>query len=131
MQVLRHNEVPRRSLGDEQRVDYQADHLKVVLTHIPSGHSQDWHSHKELYDATWVVGGEVMAKDLRDGRVHEVRLVAGDFVVFEPGFAHTLTNPSLEPATTLTMKLQRPSESSPEAFAALCRTDWRPANVDP
>lgn len=124
MHVFRHSGSEKRSLGDEERVTYQGDQIRVVLTRIPAGHLQRAHRHEHLYDATYVIHGEVAVIEEDDSGVERSVLQTGDFVILDPGPHHTLHNTSPEDAHILTVKCVRRPDLTPDAFRQLCTDDW-------
>ncbi|MGH2967155.1 MAG: cupin domain-containing protein [Solirubrobacterales bacterium] len=124
MEIHRYETVPHELRGAEVRDQYDSEHFRIVVTHIPAGHVQNEHRHTHLYDITWVVDGEVEVSE-RDGDVvASAVLRPGDLVVCSPGRFHNIANRSLGPATLLTLKFVRPTRLTPKQFADLCQGDW-------
>ena len=124
MQIIRQRDAPTKELGREQRWYYQSEQLRVVITRIPPGHVQNEHRHEHLYDAVYVLEGEVEVSERLDGVLRSETVSAGDFVVFSPGPHHNVANRPSAPAVTLTLKFSPDLRLDAEAFNALCETDW-------
>lgn len=124
MHLFRKAQADRRALGDEERVTYQGDQMRVVLTRIPAGHIQRAHRHEHLYDATYVIEGEVVVVE-QVGDVSERSVLrTGDFVILDPGPHHTIENRSSETAELLTIKCVQRGDLTRETFEQLCADDW-------
>ncbi len=130
MQIIRQIDTPSEELGRERRWYYQTEQLRVVITKIPAGHVQNEHRHEKMYDATYILEGEVEVSERIDGQVRHETAKAGDFVVFAPGPYHNIANQSGSEAVMLTLKFVRDPDLEAESFRALCKTDWLPREPD-
>lgn len=126
MQIVRQPDAPSEELGRERRWYYQSEQLRVVITRIPSGHVQNEHRHEKMYDATYILEGEVEVSERVDDEVSCETATAGDFVVFAPGPYHNIANHSGSDAVMLTLKFVHDPDLEADAFRALCKTDWLP-----
>lgn len=126
MDVRRREAASHVTRGDEIRDYYDAAHSRIVVTHIPPGHTQQEHRHEVLYDITWVIAGEVEVSEREDEEVTTAILAEGDVAVCAPGPYHNIANRSARAATLLTLKFPRPQGMTPAEFASLCDTDWYP-----
>lgn len=88
---------------------------QLIITHIPPGHVQPFHTHHRLHEYTIVAVGEIIAVDsdwltevdVEGIKVAGQRMVVGDLVVEDPGQRHTLMNPGPGFATTYTTQTAR------------------------
>lgn len=126
MKVIRRQDAPSRHLGQEQRWSYQGEQVRVVITRIPPGHVQNEHRHDKMYDATYVLEGEVEMSERLDGELRWETVRKDDFVVFAPGPSHNIANRSDVDAVMLTLKFVRDPNIDAAFFQTLCETDWYP-----
>lgn len=100
--------------------------LKIIVTEIPPGHVQPFHTHETVHEVSVVDEGTIT--EIESDTLEEVDVVAikkagtklsvGEMVVEEPGKRHTIANFTGEYAkftTTQSARMQR------EKFAA----DWK------
>lgn len=88
---------------------------QVIVTHIPPGHVQPFHTHHTLHEMTFVLDGSILAIDsdtLNDADAEEIRkhgsLVSkGRLVIEEPGVRHTIMNPNTCYAVLYTVQSAR------------------------
>jgi quercetin dioxygenase-like cupin family protein len=129
MQIIREKDAATKQLGREQRSYFQSEQLRAVITRLPPGHVQNEHRHERLYDAAYVLEGEIEVSEVADNEPRSERASAGDFVVFRPGAYHNVANRSEAPAVTLTLKFLHDPQMDADTFNRLCETDWMPAEV--
>lgn len=128
MEIIAKTMARRGGEHTDPRWYYDAEHVRLVETHLPSKHVQNPHSHAELYDITFVLEGEIVAIEAGgDGSVREQTLGPGDLVVFGPGRDHNVVNRGDEMARTITLKFVRPEGLTREEFLAKCTHDWHAA----
>ncbi len=115
MKILKKRDIPRLELdGGEVREYYLDDDVEVIVTHVPSGHTQPWHRHCEITEVTYVISGAI---EVQSG-IHRETLGPGDLVIMPPdGEFHTLCNPGEELAMTATVKLLPDARSAHDVFA--------------
>jgi quercetin dioxygenase-like cupin family protein len=126
MELFRLGGAEKRTLGAEERVTYQGEQLRIVLTRLPPFHLQKIHRHELLFDATYVITGDVAVIEERESGRERVILCSGDFVILDPGPFHTLENASGEEALLLTIKSVRRPDLTREDFLRICEEDWYP-----
>jgi len=99
---------------------------KLVVTHVPPGHVQPFHTHGTLHEMTIVTWGCIIAVDSdalteadKDAILKQgTRLTNGDMVVEDPGVRHTVMNPGPAYAIIYTVQTARiPLEKFP--------ADWK------
>jgi len=108
--------------------------VKIVLTEIPPGHVQPFHTHEEINEVTIVEKGELVVCDSEDlteenwsGIMEHGRIAGpGDLVREDLGVRHTVANRSQkEYCHIITVQTSRTRD--PEKFA----TDWVRAKQEP
>ena len=88
---------------------------QLIITHIPPGHVQPFHTHESLHEHTIVAEGNIIAIDsetLLEKDVEEIRRLGTllgvlDMVVEDPGVRHTIMNPNQCRAVTYTIQTAR------------------------
>lgn len=99
---------------------------KLIVTHVPPGHVQPFHTHETLHEMTVVALGRIVAVDSetlteadKDAILEQgARLEIGDMVVEDPGIRHTIMNPGPAYAIIYTVQTARiPLEKFP--------ADWK------
>ena len=95
---------------------------QLIITELPPGHVQPFHTHLKLHEMTIVHEGRIVniesatlqETDLDDIREYGVWLNSGDLVIEEPGKRHTQMNPGTVYAVTYTVQTARiPLEEFP------------------
>src|SRR5690242_17405095 len=115
MQVIRNADAPTRQIGDEVRQYFMLESAELIVTHVPVGHTQPLHRHAAVYEATYVLDGEI---EVIEGERRE-RLAPGSFVLFEPHHEfHTVANCGTSVAVTLTFKFAPSATSTHSLFAS-------------
>lgn len=84
--------------------------LKVIITEIPAGHVQPFHTHENIHEFSVVLKGRItvidsvdlVEEDKADIKDNGTVLNGGDAVVESPGVRHTVANFSDEPAVFIT-----------------------------
>lgn len=104
----------------------------LIITEIPSGHIQPFHTHEKIHEFTLVNKGIIVAVDsenFQEGELEEIKkqgklLKEWDMVIEEPEVRHTILNPSDEYAILTTVQTARiPMEDFP--------TDWKGKKIQP
>jgi len=99
---------------------------KVIVTEIPPGHIQPFHTHDNVHEITVVDEGSIMAVDSNDlkeedrAKLLEIGTVLeqGDMVIEDPNVRHTVLNHTGHYATLTTVQVSR---IKVEEFSA----DWK------
>jgi hypothetical protein len=95
---------------------------QLIITELPPGHVQPFHTHLKLHEMTIVHDGIIVnieSETLQETDVAEIiergaRLGPGDLVIEEPGKRHTQMNPGTVYAVTYTVQTARiPLEQFP------------------
>ncbi|MBI2624119.1 cupin domain-containing protein [Candidatus Parcubacteria bacterium] len=101
--------------------------VKVIITEIPPGHVQPFHTHLLIHEVTHVDEGELIAIESADLTEEDWALIVtqgevlnpGDTVLEEPGVRHTVMNRDPERYCLITT-VQADRTISPEQF----KSDW-------
>ena len=88
---------------------------QLIITHIPAGHVQPFHTHHTLHEFTIVMEGSVIAVDsdtLSESDGSAIRTTGRhmgvmDMVIEDPGVRHTIMNPNACHAITYTVQTAR------------------------
>lgn len=93
---------------------------QIIVTHIPPGHVQPFHTHNQIHEMTLVKEGEILAIDSEEFtedqkwmlRAYGEPVYAGQMVIEGPGTRHTIMNDSnayalLETVQTAKMDIDR------------------------
>jgi len=88
---------------------------KVIVTEIPPGHIQPFHTHDNVHEITVVDEGSIMAVDSNDlkeedrARLLEIGVILnqGDMVIEDPNVRHTVLNHTRDYATMTTVQVAR------------------------
>ena len=100
---------------------------KLIITEIPPGHVQPYHTHLDVHEFTRVDSGELIAIDSADLTEEDWALIValgevlnpGDIVVEDPGVRHTVMNRDPERYCVITT-VQVGRVLQPEQF----KSDW-------
>jgi quercetin dioxygenase-like cupin family protein len=84
--------------------------LKIIITEIPAGHVQPFHTHENIHEVSVVLKGQITVIDSEDLVEEDQADIKGngtilnreDVVIESPGFRHTVANFSDQPATFIT-----------------------------
>ena len=85
--------------------------VKVIITEIPPGHIQPWHTHENIHEISRVDEGQIWVIDAPETFSREeivkrgIALSEGDMVVEDPGTRHTIANSSVKPALFTTIQV--------------------------
>jgi quercetin dioxygenase-like cupin family protein len=82
-------------------VTYQGKKVpaRMIITEIPSGHIQPWHTHESIHELSVVYEGQIVnveapeTMDLDEIAKRGTILNKGDMVIEDPGVRHTIANP--------------------------------------
>lgn len=88
---------------------------QLIITHIPPGHVQPFHTHYKLHEFTIVTEGSIVVVDHDTLVEHDVDgikkfgmiLRVGDVVIEDPGVRHTIMNPNSCRAVIYTVQTAR------------------------
>lgn len=99
---------------------YLFDGYEIHFNEVASGVTQQWHCHDTIDEAVLVVGGEICAEWVEDGKKKERTLREGDLAL-SGRWIHTFTNRSSEVARIVVFKLVAGDANRRETF----KTDKR------
>jgi uncharacterized RmlC-like cupin family protein len=80
------------------------DEYEIHFNIIPSKASQEWHMHREIEEALFVISGEILVRWKDDNIIRE-KLVCKNSVIRVKNSIHTLENLSNEEATFLVFRM--------------------------
>jgi len=100
MKILKEKDVPKREDKGELRHYYLFNDYEIIVTKVPRGHMQLWHSHKLIRETHYLMKGQIEILEEKK----TVIMKPGDLVLISPGRAHTLRNRGKSTAYVLTLK---------------------------
>ena len=106
MHLIRAADAPLAKKESEVRRYYLPDRdpLEVIETRMNPNTSQEAHSHRVVREAMLVLEGKVFVEEIVSGESNHQTLDAGDFVVFDRGVSHRISNNEGVQARTLHFK---------------------------
>ncbi len=80
------------------------DEYEIHFNTIPSKTSQEWHMHREIEEALFVISGEILVR-WKDNNIIREKLVYKNSVIRVKKSIHTIENQSNEEATFLVFRM--------------------------
>ncbi|MBW4844776.1 MAG: cupin domain-containing protein [Lachnospiraceae bacterium] len=80
------------------------DEYEIHFNIIPSKTSQEWHMHREIEEALFVISGEILVR-WKDNNIIREKLVSKNSVIRVKNSIHTVENRTNEEATFLVYRM--------------------------
>jgi quercetin dioxygenase-like cupin family protein len=89
--------------------------IKIIVTEIPPGHVQPFHTHQKIHEATTVIEGSITVIDSNEIKTEDKKRIENEGVVLnkwetvveDPEIRHTVANLSQKYATMYTIQSAR------------------------
>lgn len=124
MEILNRQDAIHKEKPDGTRVDYYLQpEYEIHYNEVPSGTTQEWHSHQTVEEVIFMINGSLEVEWLEENKKLKETVQKGDLIRVENS-VHTFTNIGNEVATFIVIKLILTGNNNSQTF----RDDKTPAN---
>lgn len=124
MEIINRRDAIHKEKSDGTRVDYYLQsEYEVHYNEVPSGTTQEWHSHQTVEEVIFMINGSLEVKWLEENKKLKETIRKGDLVRVENS-VHTFINTGNDTATFIVIKLILTGNNNSQAF----KDDKTPAN---